>query len=52
MDWWPTLHLEHNKTDVNALGVVQERAIRTAARRKKIDEAIQLEPEINTVGDS
>ena len=47
VDWRPTLHLGHDKTDVSALEVAQERAIRTAARRKKIDEAIQSE--INTV---
>ena len=47
VDWRPTLHLGHDKTDVNALEAAQERAIRTAARRKKIDEAIQSE--INTV---
>ena len=51
VDWRPTLHLGHNKTDVNALEAAQKRATRTAARRKKIDEAIQSEPENNTVGD-
>ena len=43
MDWRPTLNLGHNKTNVNALEAAQERAIRTAARRKKIDEASQSE---------
>ena len=39
VDWRPTLNLGHNKTNVNALEAAQERTIRTAARRKKIDEA-------------
>ena len=43
VDWRPTLNLGHNKTNVNALEAAQVRAIRTAARRKKIDEASQSE---------
>ena len=43
VDWQPTLNLGHNKTNVNALEAAQERAIRTAARKKKIDEASQSE---------
>ena len=38
VDWRPTLRLGHKKIDIDALEAAQERATRTAARRKKIDE--------------
>ena len=43
VDWRPTLRLGHEKIDVDALEAAQERATRTAARRKKIDENNQSE---------